>query len=502
MGKIVSFKELGTIREAHSGKKIVHCHGVFDLFHFGHLLHLKSAKKFGDVLVVTLTQDKYVNKGPGRPKYGEGQRAILLAALEFVDFVAVNIEPTAEIAIRTLKPHFYVKGPDYRDKALDITGKIFDEERALQEVGGEIVFTADETESSTELLNRYFSQWDEDQQKAIDTIKRVASTQDILSLIESFSKLKVLVVGEPIVDTYVFCRAEGISSKSPTVSAQYQYQEDYAGGSLAIANHLAALGCKTTLLITSGTEKYFDSLLSKTLDPSVKLIRHKFDGVPTPRKTRYMIPFRAQRIFELIHLRSDQWANEDPNDFISDLVEESNKNDLVIVADFGHGIFEGKVLDAMSKIKTFIALNVQANSGNFGFNVYPKHKKFHYLSIDEREGRLAEADRFTPTLDLVRKIFSKVRTASSITLGTSGSIFYDKDGKESICPTFFKEVIDTTGAGDAYFAITSLMVRLNAPSELVPFLGNCYAGLKTRIMGNKSSVSKVDLIRTVQSILK
>ena len=66
-------KDLEAARSA--GKKIVHCHGVFDLLHIGHIRHFEQAKSFGDILVVTLTQDQFVNKGPSRPVFGQELRA-------------------------------------------------------------------------------------------------------------------------------------------------------------------------------------------------------------------------------------------------------------------------------------------------------------------------------------------------------------------------------------------------------------------------------------------
>lgn len=499
--KIISFEGLSTIRKCHPHKKIVHCHGVFDLLHYGHVLHLESAKKFGDILVITITPDRFVNKGPGRPHYNDQKRAVMLASLENVNYVAINKYPKAMEAIAAVGPDFYVKGPDYRDKGTDITGGIFEEEDAVKKAGGQLVFTEDETESSTELLNHYFNRWDDTQREAIEKIK--VSLGEILETIDSFEKLRVLVVGEPIVDHYVFCQAEALSSKSPTVSARFLYEEKYAGGSLAIANNLCALGCHVGLLITSGQEDYFTKLLTKEIHKTIDLEIYSTVGIPTPLKTRYLTPFRAQRIFEMINIRSDQWLHVNPKPFCHKLREMSNEYDVVIMADFGHGMFEGEVLCTLSGIKKFIALNVQTNSGNFGFNPFTKHKRFNYLSLDERECRLATHDRFTPIEILARKTVKKIKQKNvSVTLGTGGSIFFDIHGKEYKCPTFFKDVIDTTGAGDAYFAITSLLVRKGVHKPLIPFIGNCYAGLKTRIMGNKESVSKVDLIRTVKSILK
>ncbi len=110
------------------GKKIVLCHGVFDLLHIGHIRHFEQAKKLGDILVVTVTQDRYVNKGPHRPAFTEDLRAESIAALDCVDYVAINNWPTSVETIKLLKPDVYGKGSDYKDARKDYTGKITDEE--------------------------------------------------------------------------------------------------------------------------------------------------------------------------------------------------------------------------------------------------------------------------------------------------------------------------------------------------------------------------------------
>ena len=114
--KIIAFKDLSKIKSKFKNKKIVHCHGVFDLFHNGHLKYLNSAKKYGDILVVSVTSDKYVNKGPGRPRFNENDRALMLSSLSVVDFVVINNGPLAVNVISKLKPDFYVKGKDYTNK--------------------------------------------------------------------------------------------------------------------------------------------------------------------------------------------------------------------------------------------------------------------------------------------------------------------------------------------------------------------------------------------------
>ena len=96
------------------GKKIVLCHGVFDLLHIGHIKHFNEAKNYGDILVVTLTPDIYVNKGPKRPAFNEELRVEAIAALNVVDFVALNSSPTAINVIEKIKPNIFCKGSDYK----------------------------------------------------------------------------------------------------------------------------------------------------------------------------------------------------------------------------------------------------------------------------------------------------------------------------------------------------------------------------------------------------
>lgn len=137
------------------GKKIVHCHGCFDLMHPGHIKYFQAAKAMGDILVVTVTPDAYVDKGPGRPVFNEQLRCESIAALECVDFVSINKWPTAEETLRLLRPDIYVKGQEFENLE-DKTGKIQKEYAVIREIGAEIRFTHEIVFSSTELLKRYF----------------------------------------------------------------------------------------------------------------------------------------------------------------------------------------------------------------------------------------------------------------------------------------------------------------------------------------------------------
>lgn len=504
--KVISAENLNQIRAQHSTAKIVHCHGVFDVLHAGHLSYFRSAKKFGDILVVTVTDDPFVNKGPGRPFFNSKVRSGMVAALELIDYVAINNAPTAVPAIQALRPDFYVKGPDYKDKARDASGAIYEEEKAVVAGGGELVFTDDETHSSSELVNKYFQPWNEEQQKMIATVKKAGGLPVIEEVLDRMSKQSVVVIGEPIVDTYIFCQPENISSKSPSISARFSYEENYAGGALAIANHLADFAQSTKILFTHGGEPYFHKLLTERMDERVQIESQEIRSLPTPRKTRYITIQGAQRLFEITDLRSDQWTHHSPIEFNRMILKANHKDDTTIVADFGHGLFENTVLNASSDLVGFKALNVQTNSSNFGFNPFTKHRRFDYLSIDTREVRVAYHDRLSSVPALtgrLRKDLRRLGANASMTLGSLGASYFScLTDREYIAPAFADSVVDATGAGDAYFAITSMLVKADCPQELIPFVGNVFAGLKTKIMGNKSAVSRAQLIKAVTAILK
>ena len=166
------------------GKSVVHSHGVFDLLHVGHIRHFEEAKAMGEVLVVTVTRDEHVNKGPYRPAFPQDLRAEALAALDAVDYVAINRWPLAVETIRLLQPDIYVKGPDYMVADEDITGGIAPEAEAVRAVGGEFRVTDDITFSSSSLLNRHLAPFSTKVQHYLDDFRKRHSVDEVLSWLE------------------------------------------------------------------------------------------------------------------------------------------------------------------------------------------------------------------------------------------------------------------------------------------------------------------------------
>src|SRR3954449_192360 len=149
--KIKTVEELGEIaRSAQArGRKVALCHGVFDLVHLGHIRHIQAARNEGDVVMVTITADRYVNKGPGRPIFPENMRAEMLASLATVDWVGINHTSSAEPILDTVRPDIYVKGSDYENPEDDVTGKIRSERDDFQSRGGGILLTPERAITSS-----------------------------------------------------------------------------------------------------------------------------------------------------------------------------------------------------------------------------------------------------------------------------------------------------------------------------------------------------------------
>ena len=133
------------------GKKVGLCHGGFDLLHAGHVKHFESAKKLCDVLLVSITSDKFVSKrkGLGRPIFNDKLRAYITASIEYVDYVVIADFNTGIEVIEALKPSFYIKGPDYTKET---HSEIEAEREAIRNVGGEIRYTDDPKLSTTEII--------------------------------------------------------------------------------------------------------------------------------------------------------------------------------------------------------------------------------------------------------------------------------------------------------------------------------------------------------------
>ncbi|HRH38078.1 MAG TPA: PfkB family carbohydrate kinase, partial [Flavobacteriales bacterium] len=504
MNKILPLDELAVQVAAYkaAGKRVALCHGCFDLLHLGHMKHFEAAKKDADVLIVTVTPDRFVNKGPGRPVFTEVLRMEAIAALGAVDHVGLNKWETAIETIKLLKPDLYVKGQDYKDRSKDVTGMSAKEEEAAISVGGRLHFTEEIQFSSSSLINAHFSPLDDSVQSFLADFRKKFDADKVIADLESLKKLKVLVIGDTIIDEYHYCRPLGKSSKSPTISSILLREEAYAGGVLAIANHMEQFAGSVDLVTCLGAKDDRRAMIEEKLSPGVE--RNFFvraDG-PTPIKRRYLDHYLNIKLFEVTFMNDEPISGSLEAEVIASLKKKLDACDMVVVADFGHGMLSPGIIDVLQKSGKYLVVNAQTNSNNYGFNYITKYARTDYISIDEAELRLpfgAKNDALDGLIDRLQDITHADEV--QITLGQRGSIY--RRGKEQwLTPAFATRVKDSVGAGDAVLSVTALCAKAGLDPAVIGFVGNCTGSLAVEIIGNEHPVYKKDLLKFVKHLLK
>lgn len=504
--KIKSISELASELQAlrNKGSTIVHCHGVFDLLHPGHIKYFEAARKKGDVLVVTVTPDHYVNRGPGRPVFNQLLRAESIASIECVDFVAINEWATAVETIKKLRPHFYVKGSDYAEKAKDLTGKIYEEEKAVKEAGGSIYFTNEISFSSSSLINTFLSPYPEETKDFLLKFKRRFSSDDLIAFLKKTEQVKILVIGDVIIDEYHYCVGVGKSQKDNIIATKFLNEEIFAGGVLAAANHVAGFSKNVTLATSVNMKNSYLKFINNHLNPRIKKEFFANTDSQTVVKRRFIDPHFLTKLFEICYLEETPHPKLSLENRIFDYLKANlNKFDMVIVTDFGHGLITPRIVEMLCKKANFLAVNTQTNSANMGFNLITKFPRADYICIDEPELRLACHDRVSGLEKLILQISKQLRCNKIIiTRGHRGSMVYSKDKGFTTIPVFSTQIVDRIGAGDAYFSITAPCVYKNIPMEAVGFIGNAVGATKVLIVGNRSAVEPVPLFKYIVTLLK
>jgi cytidyltransferase-like protein len=481
-------------------KKIVLCHGVFDVLHYGHIAHLNQAKNFGDILVVSITDDGYVNKGPDRPIFSSLIRAKTILNLEAVDFIIISKSQNALGILSQVKPNVYVKDKEYQSKDNIFFKNFILEKKYLKKIKCKIKFTDQIKYSSSNLANLRFNNFDEQQATYLNNIKNKYSINYIDEIFQKIRKLTICLVGDPIVDKYIFSSVEGIASKSPTLASVYHREENYAGGALAVASMLANLGSNVNLIYYSDKNK-LTRAIEKKLNKNINLVsvNNKSNAFVPVIERIVNIP-RYEKLHQMYYFKNFLHNKISVNKFKKQVNKFYKKSDLMLVIDFGFNFLDTNLIKFINNFN--FSVNVHSNSMNKNFNNASKYKRSIYSTLNLSEylsdRRLQIENNPNLILNYVKK--NEKKDNFSITLGKKGSIL--KINKKLIyCPSFFNYTKDTTGSGDAYFSISALLNKLNLQPDLIAFLGNVYAGLHANILGNKSFVTSDDLLKNVRILL-
>ncbi|TRW92989.1 PfkB family carbohydrate kinase [Candidatus Methylobacter oryzae] len=502
--KIVSIEQLAQrcAELQAEGKTVALCHGTFDLLHIGHIRHLQSASKQADHLLVSVTADEFVNKGPGRPVFNEYLRAENIAALACVDQVAINHAVTAVEVLDQVKPDLYVKGSDYKSTSDDITGNIQHEKEAVERHGGRIFFTDELTSSSTRLLNEYFEVFSPETSAYLDQFKQVIGANEIIDKLKKLSGLNVLVVGEAIIDEYHYTSALGQTGKGNVFAVKYNDYERFAGGAIAVANHVAEFSDSVTLLTGLGSTRSHEDFIRANLNSAIDPVFFFSQDRPTIVKRRY-VDADIAKLFEVYFYNDAPLPEETNRKVVNWLDKHLADFNAVIVPDFGNGFISGEMVEKLSRNARFLAVNAQVNSGNRGYHLITRYPRADFLSLNEPELRLAAHDRNGEIEELAGQLADKLQAKHiAITRGTKGALMVDEDKSAYKIPALSSQVVDRIGAGDAFLSIAGLCLAGGFAPEQALFAGSVAAALDVQIVCNREPVRAVALFKYISTLLK
>lgn len=479
--KIKNLIELKTILK---NKDFALCHGTFDIVHPGHLRQFIYAKKYTKILVVSLTGDEFILKGNLKPYVNENLRALNLSVINLVDYVLIdnNLEPIS--LIKKIKPKFFIKGYEYKNLTNEKTVK---EKNTVEKYGGKIIFSpGDYIYSSTKIIT---DQKPNLKYEKLYTLldKEKLSIDEIIKTTKEFSKKKVIIIGDTIVDRYSNAGVIGGMHKSPTLSVQILNSQDYIGGAAIVAMHIKALGADVTFCSIIGNDKEGNfvrqTLKKNKINTNLVVLKNRNTSL------KNNIICQNHKILKIDRVDNDIIGK----DTLFDLFKFNIKKfDTIILSDFRHGIFNIdniKLVNNFLNKKIYKVADTQVASrwGNL-----LDFKNFDLLTPNEREIRFALADQDTVLRPLGKKLMDKIKCKNLfIKLGNQGVMSirdYNKYKKPSFHLDSFvdsSEVLDPVGAGDAFLAYSALGMTVSGNDLASCILGTIAAGESCRYIGNK-----------------
>jgi rfaE bifunctional protein nucleotidyltransferase chain/domain len=489
------------------GRKIVLCHGVFDLLHPGHIAHLEEAKALGDILVVSITAASYVNRGPGRPIFSDDLRLYSLASIACVDYVLLAPVATALEVLDRVQPDIYCKGHEYADYDKDVTQNMDREADRVQAYGGEVRHTGSVVFSSTQLINNYMDVLPPHIKNYASQFSQQYPFEAVQKGIDAMQKLKVLVLGDVIIDEFIHCTIQGLTSKGTVISTRFIKKEQHLGGSLAIARHIASFVNSVTVAGVIGDEIKLQSLISNNMESNICLELQSEPGSQTIIKRRYISRQGMRedytKLFSINYLEEDEPPSAQRHKLLDLLSKTIGNYDLVVVADYGHGLLDLELMELVQTRSPFLALNCQTNSGNHGYNLITKYQKADSFCLDEQEIRLAFSSRYGEHSHLLQRLHKHLGAGQGwLTLGSAGSLGINAKREEELTPALTLTVKDTIGAGDAFFALASLSAKLELPIAMGSLLGNLAGASAANVLGNAKPIEKAKLLKFATTILK
>jgi len=464
-------------------KRVILCHGVFDVVHPGHVRHLAFAKTKADVLIVSLTADKHIKKGTYRPHIPERLRALNLAAFEMVDFVLIDEEATPLRNLAELKPDFFAKGFEYTSIGLPKATQ--EEAEVITAYGGQIIFTpGDVVFSSSKFLNLSLPQVQIE--KLLLLMQHNGITFDTLrAVLQKLAGYRVHVVGDTIVDSYTRTVLIGGQTKTPTFSVLYQGVDEYIGGAAIVAQHLRAAGAEVTFSTVLGDDRLKDFVVKGLQESGVKVNVTIDPTRPTTNKNAFIAG--GYRLLKVDTLDNRPISEQIMGTIVGEI--RASTADAVVLSDFRHGIFNRLSVPAFTQAlppKVFKVADSQVASrwGNV-----TEFKGFDLITPNEREARFALGDQDST----VGRLASLMQEAAKfknliLKLGDRGVFCATQklDAKDSYfsIDSFAANVVDAVGAGDALLAYATLTMLATGHLVTSSIIGSMAAAAECEYDGN------------------
>jgi rfaE bifunctional protein kinase chain/domain/rfaE bifunctional protein nucleotidyltransferase chain/domain len=482
-------------------KKVIMCHGVFDIVHPGHVRHLIYAKSKGDVLVVSVTADKHIVKANVRPYVPEELRAINLAAFEMVDYVLIDQEATPLANLRRIQPDYYAKGYEYAVGS--IQPKTQEEMRVLESYGGEMIFTpGDVVYSSSQLIE--ISPPNIAGDKLMVLMNGENLTFDTLRrAVDKLSGIRVHVVGDTIVDSYTQCSMIGGATKTPTLSVRFDAKQDFTGGAAVVAKHLRAAGGEVTFSTVMGDDPLKEQVLKD-------LRAHGIDCLPIVDPTRPTTNKNAIVVGGYRLLKIDTLDNRSISErILGQLVEQvrSTPTEAIVFSDFRHGIFNRNTIPTLIEAIPRGAFRVADSQVASRWGNILDFNGFDLITPNEREARFALGDQDSVVRPLGVELFRRAECKTlMLKLGDRGLItFRDRPVNDArsffTVDSFAERPVDAVGAGDALLAYATLAMVAVRDEVVASILGTFAAAIECDVDGNVP-VRQQDLMAKIDQVAR
>lgn len=466
------------------GKKVIMCHGAFDVVHPGHVRHLLYAKTKGDILIASLTSDEHIKKANFRPYVPEDLRAINLAALEVVDFVIIDHQPTPLKNLGIIQPDYFAKGYEYSSSGID--PRTQEEMQVLETYGGEVLFTpGDIVYSSSALIELAPPKIATEKLMSLMTAEGIGFS-DLYGALNQYKGIKVHVVGDTIVDSYTYCNMIGGMTKTPTISVLFQKKVDYVGGAAIVAKHLKAAGAEVTFSTVLGNDALKDFVLDDLEKAGVEV--HAIIDETRPTTNKNAIVAEGYRLLKVDTLDNRSISGKNVEQLKKQISQ--NKADAVAFSDFRHGIFNRNTIpDLVSAIPPDAYRVADSQVASRWGNIL-EFEGFDLITPNEREARFALGDQDSVVRPLARELYHRSKCKTLILkMGERGIITYRSRPQEDYqaffaIDSFVEQVVDAVGAGDAMLAYATLAMIATKNEAIASILGCMASGVECEHDGN------------------